>query len=302
MGTLSMQDRIKGGLFGVAIGDALGGTTEFMTRAEVKRVHGYLTDIAGGGVWQLAPGEVTNDTMMTLGVAEGILAAPDDPAMAIGERFLAWYRTQPKDIGTIIRRVLSRYEGDWFEAALRADLDFGQSAGNGSLMRCLPAALAYPRLADVERVSRMQSRMTHYDGRCDEACVLYNRIAHRLLIGGAGLREAIRAEIAGSAYAGELAATAEPDCEPSGFVVHTFRWVVRLLLTSATFEEVVQRAANLGGDSDTIAAIAGGLAGVHCGFAGIPERYCSRILLREKLADVSDRLAMLRKERRGVGG
>lgn len=52
-----MLDRLKGGLFGVAVGDALGGTTEFMSVREVKAQYGYLTEIIGGGVWQLEPGK-----------------------------------------------------------------------------------------------------------------------------------------------------------------------------------------------------------------------------------------------------
>lgn len=278
---MKLAERIRGGLYGVAVGDALGGTTEFMSPREIAARHGYLTEIVGGGVWRLEPGEVTDDTMMTLCVADGILASPDDPIRAIGERFLQWYASKPKDIGNIIRTVLATYEGNWFEAALLADLNLGQSAGNGSLMRCLPVALCYPDWSDVSRVSRMQSKMTHYDELCNEACEIYNRIAFAMLNADAGLREAIAAAVAGTAYEERLAR--EPNCESSGYVVHTFRWVLHLLLTSDSFEEVVQRAANQGGDSDTIGAIAGGLAGVHWGFAGIPERYSSRILVKERL-------------------
>lgn len=69
---MSLNSKIKGGLYGVAVGDALGGTTEFMSTREIQKKYGYLTDIVGGGVWDLTPGEVTDDTMMTLCVAEGI--------------------------------------------------------------------------------------------------------------------------------------------------------------------------------------------------------------------------------------
>lgn len=273
-------DRIKGGLYGVAVGDALGGTTEFMSAKEVEAKHGYLTEIIGGGVWSLEPGEVTDDTMMTLCVAEGILEHPEEPMEAIGRRFMAWYESRPKDIGNIIRHVFEKYEGDWFEAAFVAHMDMGQSGGNGSLMRCLPAALAYSDPADMERVTTMQSRMTHYDPRCAEACILYNRIAERLLQ-GENLRAAILAETAGSEYEGII--EAEPDCPPSGFVVHTFRWVLHILLHAPDFASVVQQAANLGGDSDTIGAIAGGLAGIYYGYEGIPARYTEAILIKERL-------------------
>ncbi|MFC5404023.1 ADP-ribosylglycohydrolase family protein [Cohnella soli] len=286
-----LLDRIKGGLYGVAIGDALGGTTEFMTANEIKRQFGSLTEIVGGGVWRLAPGEVTDDTMMTLCVAEGILANPESPMAAIGDRFLAWYASNPKDIGIIIRHVLGSYDGDWFEAAFLADMELGRSAGNGSLMRCLPVGLAYARLEDIERVSVMQSRMTHYDERCDQTCVAYNRIVFRLLH-GEDLRQAIRAEIAGTEF--ESALVAEPRCEPSGFIVHSWKWALHHAYNADSFEDVVQRAANHGGDSDTIGAIAGGLAGVFYGFSRLPQRYCEAILVRDHLDDVAERLSALR--------
>lgn len=275
-----LMDRIKGGMYGVAVGDALGGTTEFMTEQEIKKKHGYLTEIIGGGVWSLEPGEVTDDTMMTLCVADGILENAEKPMEAIGRYFMKWYQSRPKDIGNIIRHVFEKYEGDWFEAAFVAHMDMGQSGGNGSLMRCLPVALAYKELADIDRVTIMQSRMTHYDPRCAEVCVMYNRIAYSLLL-GEDLEESIKAEVAGSEY--EEYIEAHPDCPPSGYIVHTFRWVLHILLHSSSFEEVVQKAANLGGDSDTIGAISGGLAGIYYGYEGIPAPYAKTILIKERL-------------------
>lgn len=289
---MDILGRIKGGLYGVAVGDALGGTTEFMSQAEIRNQHGYLTEIVGGGVWKLAPGETTDDTAMTICVAEGILENPDDPMERIGDKFMAWYASDPKDIGALTRYVFREFDGNWFEAAFLADLDMGQSGGNGSLMRCLPVAFGYDKLDDIERVTRLQSKMTHYDERCDEACIFYNRIAFRLLQ-GERLGEAIRTEIAGTAYADIL--SGPPDCESSGFVVHTFRWVLHILLAAESFADVVQRAANVGGDTDTIAAIAGGLAGVYYGFEGIPPKYAEAILLRGELDELSEKLLAMRR-------
>lgn len=283
-------DKIKGGLYGVAVGDALGGTTEFMTAGQIKEQYGYLKDMIGGGVWQLEPGEVTDDTMMTLCVAEGIVENPEDPIEPIGRRFMEWYRSDPKDIGNTIRQTFANYQDNWLEAAFFAEQDLGQSGGNGSLMRCLPVALAYPEISEMERISRMQSKMTHYDGRCSEACVIYNRIARRLLL-GEGLQDAILGETAGTEYEGLFQET--PDCKPSGFVVHTFRWVLHILFHSSDFSEVVQRAANLGGDSDTIGAISGGLAGIYFGYASIPLGYSETLLIKDRLDEASLRLYRL---------
>ncbi|MBB3111149.1 ADP-ribosyl-[dinitrogen reductase] hydrolase [Paenibacillus phyllosphaerae] len=288
----TLFNRMKGGLFGVAVGDALGGTTEFMSAWEIKQKHGYLDQIVGGGVWRLEPGEVTDDTMMTLCVAEGILEEPDQPYKPIGDYFMKWFQSNPKDIGNIIRAVFHRYEGDWFEAALVVHEDFhGRSAGNGSLMRCLPVALIYPRLAEMERITHMQSKMTHYDDRCNEACRIYNRIAYRLL-NGEELRAASRTEIQGSEY--EDIEAAGPACETSGYVVDTFRWVLHALLTTGSFAEAVELAANEGGDSDTIGAIAGGLAGIYYGYDGIPGKYADKLLMKYRLAMLAERMMTLR--------
>lgn len=80
---MEKYSRILGGLFGVACGDALGGTLEFLTQDEGKSKYGYLKDIVGGGYWELDAGEVTDDTMMTIAVAEGILDNPESPSIIL---------------------------------------------------------------------------------------------------------------------------------------------------------------------------------------------------------------------------
>lgn len=289
-----MQNRIQGALFGLAIGDALGGTTEFMSPFQIKEQYGQLTELIGGGVWHLEPGETTDDTAMTIAVAKGILAAPEDPIPPIGEEFLVWWRTVPKDVGTIISTVFKEYRGDWKESAKAAHHKLGgKSAGNGSLMRCLPVALAYSNKDKMELVTIEQSKMTHYDTLADEACLLYNRIAYRVLK-DENLMSAIQHEVKGTRYE-EVLHRKPPQVAPDGFVVNTLLWVLHLLLTSANFEEVVVRAANNGFDSDTVGAIAGGLAGLYYGFEALPERYVSAILRKKELLDITERLYVLRQ-------
>ena len=137
----------------------------------------------------------------------------------------------------------------------------------------------------------MQSRMTHYDPRCAEVCVMYNRMAQRLLQ-GENLRTAIMAEVVGSEYEGII--EAQPDCPASGYVVHTFRWVLHILLHTSDFAGVVQKAANLGDDSDTIGAIAGGLAGIYYGYEAIPVRYAEAILIKDRLDRIISQLYALK--------
>lgn len=218
-----MLDKIKGALFGFAIGDALGGTTEFMSKEEIAKDYGVVKEIVGGGVWNLKKGETTDDTAMTVAVARGILKSPQNPIQAIGEEFLKWYASRPKDIGIIIQNVLGTYNGDWFETAQKVHFENlnEKSAGNGSLMRCLPVALCYQTLLEVEEVTRKQSKMTHFDMLADDACTIYNRIAFELLK-GKDLKEAIRQEIVGTIYDSALS-DGKPSCPPDDYVVHTMK-------------------------------------------------------------------------------
>jgi ADP-ribosyl-[dinitrogen reductase] hydrolase len=289
-----MIDKIKGALFGVAIGDALGATTEFMTKKEIQDQYGKITDIIGGGHWQLEPGEVTDDTEMTIAVIKGIMANSADPIEEIGKQFLYWRKTDPVDIGIIIRTVLDQVQGNWFEAAEATHHHLnGMSAGNGSLMRCLPIALAYSDKNRIKELSVQQSKLTHFDDLAAEACDIYNQIACRVLA-GEDLKTSILMEIKNTRY--DTNYDLEPDCPPDGYVVHTMRWVLYWLLTYETFEEVVTEAANMGNDSDTIAAIAGGLKGLDVGFSKLPTKYTSNLLCERSLDSFAYILFLIRDQ------
>ena len=304
--------RIRGGLYGVAVGDALGATLEFVDRAEVGRRWGELREIVGGGWLGLAPGEWTDDTEMTLAVAEGILDDPDDPLPHVGERFLRWKATNPPDIGVTIAAVLRRMErGDlgpreWHRAARAAHEELrGMSAGNGALMRTLPVGLAYGDPARVSSTAFELARMTHWDERAGRSCAIASLMAFSML--RTGLRPAEALEWA----SGRVAAEAPPEAveeltgrarrreweplRPSGFTVDSLHCALWALLESNSFEEAVVRAVNLGGDADTIGAIAGGLAGVHWGFDAIPKRWVDAFTAaqRERLDQAAARLASL---------
>lgn len=282
-----MLNKIKGALFGLAIGDALGGTTEFLTKEEIAQKYGVVREIIGGGCWQLEKGETTDDTAMTLAVAKGIIKNPENPVESIGEEFLNWYGKRPKDVGMIINAVLSTFNGSWFESAEKAHYQLLQerSAGNGSLMRCLPVTLFYQDFKKVETVTRNQSNMTHFDPMAAEACVIYNRIAFHVLNGKA-LKIAIQDEIKGTIYESSISEE-KPACPPDGFVVNTMKWVLYWLLTSESFTEVVIGAANEGYDTDTVAAIAGGLAGLSCGYEAIPNKFKIALLQKTELEQLS---------------
>lgn len=285
-------DKIKGGLFGVAIGDALGGTTEFLTENEIQETYGTVDNIIGGGVWDLTPGEVTDDTQMTIAVARGIITNSRNPIQAIGENFFKWYKTKPKDVGIIIASVLNQFQGNWFQTAESVHYNLDEmSAGNGSLMRCLPVSLGYNRLADIIKFTTAQSKMTHFDDQAADACLIYNKIAYRLL-NNEPLKLSIEKEVKGTIY--ENALKTEPDVPADGYVVHTLLWVIYYLYHLEDFKEIAIKATNKGGDSDTIAAIACGLKGLEVGYHKLPDQYKNKILVKADLTKIANELFQIR--------
>ncbi|WP_316569241.1 ADP-ribosylglycohydrolase family protein [Neobacillus sp. YIM B06451] len=291
-------EKIKGGLIGFAVGDAMGVATEFMSPAEIKRKYGVVKEILGGGCFGFDRGETSDDTAMTIAVARGIIANYANPIEEIGKEFLAWRATKPKDIGITISTTFYHYEGDWFAAAEAAHNQIGVSAGNGSLMRCLPIAFAYSDLNKVEEVSALQSKMTHHDEAASEACIIYNRIARRVLL-GEELTASILTEIKGTRYDNDYGS--EPDCPPDGYVVHTLKWVFYWLLNRESYDDVIFGAVNSGDDSDTIAAIAGGLKGIEVGSGSIPSKHTNVLKERENLEELAESLFEIRgRETAGV--
>ncbi len=102
------EDKVRGALYGVAIGDALGGPLEFMNAEQIKQKYGgRVTEMVGGGWLSLTPGETTDDTAMTLAVCEGIMENPTAPIEPVGRRFIEWVNTAPKDIGMTCARSVA---------------------------------------------------------------------------------------------------------------------------------------------------------------------------------------------------
>ncbi|SDO23308.1 ADP-ribosylglycohydrolase family protein [Alkalicoccus daliensis] len=288
-------DRIKGALFGHAIGDALGGTTEFMTEKEVQEKFGRVSTFLGGGKWRLKPGETTDDTAMTLALARGIISNPEDPVQEIADQFINWLNSEPKDIGMRIHYALSYLKnGEKIEnAAEFAQHDLGGSGeGNGSLMRCLPISLYCIEEEKVAAISEAQSQITHASDVASEACVLYNLVGYDIMCKGIPLKEALTERITGTRY--EQSLYKVPDVYPTKNVVHTFSWVIYVLMQSDSYLEVVQTLANKGNDADTTAAIAGGLSGLDAGYRKLPQSMAEQLLKREEINIIAGELLKIR--------
>jgi ADP-ribosyl-[dinitrogen reductase] hydrolase len=317
-----MRDRIIGGMLGLACGDALGAPAEFKTLEEVQATWGVLTEMTGGGCW--APGEWTDDTALALAVAEGILDNPDDPVASVGARFLEWYHGHPKDIGTTIGAALSAYAGDWADASRSTpSARAGRAAANGSLMRTLPVALAYADRHEMLKASARISAMTHWDPQAEVCCAVYCLWVQALLCGverlaaweaALGAAQALAAQgrmsddtpgPAGlpSGFWDRLASIPAKRCDqlqPTGYaayVVDCLEAAVWCCLNAASLEEAIVSAVNLAGEADTIAAVAGGAAGVIWGRGAVPGRWLAKLHERERVTAAGERLADLRAGR-----
>lgn len=277
-----LKDKIAGTLYGVVTGDALGAPLEFMNKEEISRKHGRVTEMIGGGWLNVMPGEVTDDTQMTLAVAEGITEDPDNPIQAIGKRFIAWAKSGPKDIGGTcsmsIRWAAFLGQNDapdeqmWYEASkYTSKANGGRSGGNGALMRTVYPGLYYKDTMVAVETAGAIAQMTHWDKKSTEACKLYTKMIH-LITEAVNKEEAlqiIRNTLEGSEYG----LKARKQLNPTGYVVDSFNCALHSIAATGTFEEAIIEAANLGGDADTIAAITGGLAGAIYGYREIPERW-----------------------------
>lgn len=290
------KDRIRGALYGVAVGDALGAPLEFMSAESIWQQHGYVREMIGGGWLDVRPGEVTDDTQMTIAVAKGIVEQPDDPIPAIGRRFVEWYASRPKDVGATCSSAISRAVSsasdkeaptaeDWKEAALWTDrMMGGKSAGNGSLMRTAYVGLYYIDENDAYNMAGAISKMTHHDRTAAEDCQAYSIMLQRMIAEPSIEKrfEIIWQVLRAIRPCGERYNIDELSCDdynpkPTGYVVDSFAAALHCILTTYSFEDAVAKAVNLGGDADTIGAITGGLAGAIYGFMSIPDRWAQKL-------------------------
>lgn len=287
--------RYFGALLGLAAGDALGVTVEFMSRRQVRQSYpeGHR-EITGGGPFGFKAGEWSDDTAMALAVARGIIAAPDDPVEAVGQHFMDWYGESPPDVGNTCRLALETFRrtGSWAEASATVVRELGDRAGgNGALMRTLPAALAYgPDTAQAIRIAQM----THPHAESDAAVAIYQRVLDGILRQGADKEDALAM---GLAEAGpltdrlsRLGDLTEDDIRSTGYVVDTLEAALWCLLRTDSLEACIVKAVNFGDDADTVGAVAGGLAGALYGPLAVPRRWSMALKGREQLEEAAEKL------------
>lgn len=304
---ISLADRYAGCLLGLACGDALGGPVEFVSREEIDRRYPRgLRTFVGGGWLNLAPGEITDDTQMTLALAQSLAGCDDLDMDDVAARFLGWYRSMPKDIGGTTRAALGLLESGvpWNMAGERV-AQGGRAAGNGTVMRCAPVGLRF--WGDRERLRRASidtARITHADSRCTWGAVAVNQAIAWLLDDGPieGLIEAAMDGVDDSEVRTcirNAVGRRRGDVRSGGFVLDTIGAAFWCLLRNESLEEAIVAAVGLGEDADTTAAVTGALAGTHFGSGQIPGSWLGLLRPRAELEALATKL--LQRNRSDMG-
>lgn len=299
-------DNAEGALLGLACGDALGRPVEFKSSKAIQKEYGTLTEMVGGGTWNKPAGTVTDDTDQMLCIARSLVENREFVPEDVARRFVNWYESGPFDIGNMTRDALSRLRGDedsWREVGKQVYEDLktqpNAGAGNGSIMRCAPIAIAYRDDTESLVESSIDSSwITHADPRCTYGCALLNRTIAELIDSDEELEEAIevcRERSDGEPGVEELLESVEgvrelelQEVSGTGYVVDTLQASLYYALTAESFESAVVNAVNGGGDTDTVGAVTGALAGARFGASDIPERWTDEI-------DESDEISRLSK-------
>lgn len=298
---VGLRDRYRGAMVGSAVGDALGATVEFTSRAEIQARHGVHRDITGGGWLHLAAGEVTDDTQMARCLARSLVSRGRFDGDDIAANFVEWYRSNPPDIGNTTRHALVQLAAGvpWSESGQRThDAMRPNDASNGSIMRAAPVALfARADSALNERCSADQSRITHANPLCIDACIALNAAIAALLDDPSA--DAIAVAIAASSndtVRASLVDVPEQTAESlnaGGYVLATLQSSFWAITQHESLENAVIAAVNLGEDADTTGAVAGALAGAKWGYDAIPKRWINVLIGRDELVELADGLLEL---------
>ena len=304
-----MIDKIKAVILGHAVGDALGVPVEFWARDEVQKYP--VEDMRGFGTYPYPAGTWSDDTSMSLCALEA-LTHDDWTWDSVMDNFISWLvegKFTPSgeafDVGRTCLKSIMNYK----TRKMPIDCCGGRaegSNGNGSLMRINPFVL----YASVKKLDYWQfrgmikrgSKLTHAHERSVLGCKIYGYLLGFLLT--ESTKESLKRGI--TITEGELDYLPEfehykrifsPDFEflpeteisSSGYVVDSLEAALWCILTTDSYKECVLKAANLGGDTDTIAAIAGGLAGALYGLDSIPEEWLSKLIKREYIEELCER-------------
>lgn len=321
-------DKIRGGIFGLAVGDALGVPVEFCERWQ--REDDPVVDMRGYGIHGQPVGTWSDDTSLALALLDGLEDGPTDEVNYDGimSRFCGWLEKgdytpfgEVFDVGMATRKAIRRYKSG--TEPLLCGGTSERDNGNGSLMRILPIAfyladrfageLRSGRFAPTEAMMEIihnVSALTHGHARSQMACGIYVLIALRIRTREESLDESIKQGVAAAKayyenrpefasemasfkrfFNGSLSNVAPENIKSSGYVVDTLEAAIWSLLTTDSYRNAVLKAVNLGSDTDTVGAVTGGLAGLFYGEDAIPSDWLEKIARREYIATLCQNLA-----------
>jgi ADP-ribosyl-[dinitrogen reductase] hydrolase len=303
-----MNHPIQSAFLGLAVGDALGVPVEFRDRDYLKRfpVH----DMLAFGTHHQPAGTFSDDASLAFCLAEALINGCD--LAEIGHNFQLWMfngfwaaRGQVFDIGIATRQAIER-----LGRGVKPEFAGGTeeySNGNGSLMRILPL-LFYINDKPIEEryaITKQVSSITHGHARSVIACFYYLEFARHLLKGNdltyiysllkteitdfLKTKDINPAEIAlfDRLLQGDIYTLSEDEIQSSGYVIHTLEASIWCLMTTKNYKDAVLKAVNLGEDTDTTAAVTGGLAGLVYGADGIPESWLTVLAKRENIKELA---------------
>ncbi|WP_428224031.1 ADP-ribosylglycohydrolase family protein [Flavobacterium sp.] len=316
-----MKSKIHSALFGVAIGDALGVPVEFKDRDELKRFP--VTGMREYGSHGQPAGTWSDDSSLTFCLADSLCNGYD--TNQIGQYFVNWANGQmwtPHgrvfDIGMATGFTIHQIEKG--TPPLLAGGTSERDNGNGSLMRILPLVFFIKDMPIEKRfdITKDVSSLTHRHIRSVLACFIYLEYA-RLLIEGKSkeaalviMQETVKDFLNNNAIASQkeielyhrvldikvgiyekqlIHQLEESEIASSGYVLHSLEASIWCVLTSSSYSETVLKAVNLGGDTDTTAAIAGGLAGLIYGYEAIPKDWLEVLARKNDIEKLCNRMA-----------
>lgn len=309
---MEMTERYRGCLLGLAVGDAIGTTLEFKPPGTFTPIE----DMVGGGPFNLAPGQWTDDTSMALCLAESLTKREGFDPIDQLTRYCRWWRKghlsstgRCFDIGSTVQSALMEFERTRQPYCGSTD---PRSAGNGSLMRLAPVALFYsPKPQEAIEKCGESSRTTHGAIACVDAC----RYFGGLLVGA--INGASKEELLSEHYSpvpgfweenplapeideiavGSFKHRQPPEIKGTGYVVESLEAALWAFHRSNSFKEGCLMAVNLGDDADTTGAVYGQIAGAFYGEQGVPESWRLRLAKRELIESFAEKLFQLSRKR-----
>ena len=261
---MKQNNQLKSAIYGLAVADAVGVPYEFKQRGSFT-----ATDMVGFGSYYQPKGTWSDDTSMTIATCDSIKECGCIDTADMLTRFRAWAKHGEYAIGKKVFDIGITTASALHSGVGRSD---ERSNGNGSLMRILPLAFTNASTDEIEAVSAI----THAHEISKAACVCYVEIARELLK-GKPLKSIL--EIIDSPFERirGIAALDEAEIKSGGYVVSTLEAALWAVATTASYRDAVLKAVNLGDDTDTVGAVAGGLAGIIYGTEGIPEEWINSL-------------------------